>query len=85
MQDIADEHSKSLDDVLKLFGTVNCDKQRLRDLLSQKSYERWTTLEDLSIRQATENEEQFSALLEMKGIEEVKKRRKFLELPPLDL
>jgi hypothetical protein len=34
LEEIAAEHSLELEAVLEIFGTVSCDKQRLRDTLS---------------------------------------------------
>ena len=50
LEEIANEYSKSFDEVLNIFESVNCDKKRLRDRLKGETYCVWRKLEDVTLQ-----------------------------------
>jgi len=91
LKEIANQYSKDLDEVMTMFGQVNCDKKRLRDRLAGNSFCVWKKLEDLILQNhfnqtkanggvpPTENSH-YKQLLEEKGASEIQARMKFLGL-----
>lgn len=50
LEEIANQYSKDLDDVLQIFEQVNCDKKRLIEQLEGGSYCSWKKLDDLALK-----------------------------------
>lgn len=49
LEEMANEYSKTLEEVLPIFEQVNCDKKRLRDRLQGNSYCIWRKIEDVTL------------------------------------
>lgn len=90
MMKLSQKYNKKLYELHHLFYTVSCDWESLEALLQEQKIETmemdhpsnivtWTLLEDLAARDCT-NGEAFKHIVEEKGLEEVKKRRMFLEI-----
>ena len=50
LEEMAQQYSKSLEDVMVLFEQVNCDKKRLRERLEGTTYCTWKKIEDLTLK-----------------------------------
>ena len=50
LEQMAQQYSRSLDDIMVLFEQVNCDKNRLRQRLEGTTYCTWKKIEDLTLR-----------------------------------
>ena len=90
MMKLSQKYNKKLDELHYLFYTVSCDWEQLEALLKEQKEEsaeldspsntvQWTLLEDLAA-QDDKNSEPFKHIAAQKGMNEVVKRRKFLEI-----
>ena len=70
----------SMDQVHMLFMEVSCDLEELEKLLNcQKYSDKWSMLEDLAI-QSDPTSMEFEHVVQAKGLSQVRKRKRFLEL-----
>jgi hypothetical protein len=90
MMKLSQKYNKKLDEMHHLFYSVSCDWDSLEALLQEQQTEsmefespsttiQWTVLEDLAVRD-TEESEAYQHIVELKSMQEVKKRRRFLEV-----
>ena len=87
MMGLSQRYNRSLEDLHALFFRVSCDWKKLEMILQadENSPEpttghlQWTILEDLAVRD-DKNSEAFKHVIQNKGLQEVYKRRQFLEV-----
>jgi len=80
MMNLAQKHSKDIDEIHKLYYQVSCDRERLsRHLNGDKSIVIWTELEDLALRDQKQGA-MYQHVVSQKGESEVLVRRQFLEM-----
>lgn len=90
MMKLSQKYNKKLDELHHLFYQVSCDWSQLEALLQEQKVEAaemdhpssittWNLLEDLAARDSVQSEA-YKLIVEEKGLEEVKKRRRFLEI-----
>lgn len=75
---MAQNYGIDFDEALKIFESVSCSKKHFRQYLENKTYTRWTELEDVMIQNVDSPE--YKQLIKNKGLEEVERRRRFLGL-----
>lgn len=76
LEQIASEYGVDYDKVIEMFEQVCCSKKHLRLLLENKSYTKWSKLDDIGLKD--ESCIEYKHLLKEKGIEEIERRKKFL-------
>ena len=76
LESIAKQYSRDIEEVQELYAEVNCDKAQLKEVLSGKSFTKWTELEDLCLRDP--ESKMYKYLIKDKGQAEIEKRKKFL-------
>ena len=66
--------------MFEVFEGVSCSKKHLRLALEKKSYELWTALDDLMLKNGCDNPDspEFKELVKIKGLEEIERRKKFM-------
>jgi hypothetical protein len=77
---LAKEYDKEMDEIHMLFMEVSCDLGELKNILKGEKTSKWTMLEDLAIQNEPSSIE-FKHISDSKGDEQVRKRKKFLEMP----
>ncbi len=91
LEEIANEYSKTFDEVVTIFEQVNCDKKRLRERLQGNSYCIWRKIEDVTLQtyffkvkanggKPLPYDAQYQCLVDEKGESEIIARNKFLGL-----
>jgi hypothetical protein len=79
MLEIADKYKRDVEEVHKIFFEVSCQKDKLIKVLegqqNANNY-RWTPLEDISLT----NNRNEPYLIRSKGLQQVLKRKSFLEI-----
>jgi hypothetical protein len=79
MQEIADQYSKTLDDVLDVFGKVNGRKQAVKDHYADGGKNVcWNPMEDAGIKD--KESEMYKYIVNTKGEEAVLARREWLNI-----
>lgn len=76
LEDMAEQYGISFDKALEIFESVSCDKKQFRQVLENKSYTTWASLDDMGLQNSDSPE--YKHLLATKGEEEVQRRKKFL-------
>jgi len=80
LRNLAKDHNKNMDEIHMLFMEVSCDFDDLQRLLEgQMENHKWSMLEDLAI-QTDPNSMEFEHVVKQKGLSQVRKRKRFLEL-----
>ena len=79
LQSMAQEYGVSDEEINEYFVQVSCSKTKLIELLKGENFTRWTELEDLALRKE-ETSVEFKYLLKSKGMDEIKRRKKFLSI-----
>jgi hypothetical protein len=75
---ISQEFGVELDDCLEIFESVSCSKKHLKMHLAKQSYTSWNSLDDMGLKY--ESSLEYELLVKVKGIEEVERRKKFLNI-----
>ena len=57
---------------------VDCDKAKLREILSNQSFTKWSELEDICVERGDRTSRQYKALVKDKGLDEIERRRVYL-------
>ena len=79
MMQLAAKYKRDVDEIHKLFFEVSCDREKLVKILEGKNVDRWSLLEDLAL-EGDPNTEGFRYVKNLKGEQEVERRRQFLEI-----
>ena len=77
---MAKMHSKTIDEVESIFMKVDCDKAKVREILSNQSFTKWSELEDICVERGDRTSRQYKSLVKDKGLEEIERRRVYLSL-----
>ena len=78
MRRTANEYGVSYDKVCDDYGAVNCDLDKLVELLSKQRYTKWTKLHDYILAQGPENEVFYKELENTFSYNEIEERKRFL-------
>lgn len=81
---LSEKYKKPIEELHQMFLSVSCDRAQLVKLLEAKGEKNgvvtWNTLEDLALTNGPENVT-YQLIAEEKTLEEVWKRKTFLEIP----
>lgn len=90
LEEMAQQYSRSVEEIMVMFGQVNCDKKRLRERLEGTTYCTWKKIEDLTLKNYFEavqqngiagsgaENAQYQCLVEEKGTDEIAARNRYL-------
>ena len=78
LESLAKQYSIEFDEVQALYIQAQCNKDKLKEILTGRNYTTWTELDDLCLKKGDSRSREYRVLLKDKGVEQIEKRKKYL-------